>query len=644
MEEAVQRKVGSVRSPAGRLDVSPAGGGPSEMGNALDALRVATTIIVVLCHSALSYLATPLRVTFWPCYEPMGSSLFDIFIYWGNGFAMPVFFLAAGVSAPAACESRGPRAFLAHRSRRVLRPLLFGCFTILPIFYLVAGYALIVSGRTTIGDIRAWRFSPEIAHHLYGFGHLWFLEYLFLVCVLWCIGWQLHRLLPRARTAPESGDTWLQSMFASPWKRLWVAVPTAVIFLLDPDTMVRIDNGIVPNILRLLHYTLFFAVGAWIAKVRDPKQRFSRFGPTCLALSLVVYATMVPLILRHAATPLQGANRVIYCLLAALFPWLSIFGGLGALLRVVQSRGTVMRFLSEASFWVYLIHVPIVVFVQTLLFSFAWPAPVKFLVVFAAGFGLSLLSYVPLVRHSLIGVIINGARKRLPKGARLNPELGWVATACAIVLFVSGAIWTFRGFLFENNYHAVIPGRLYRSALLKPEALDDMIKRLDLRSIVTFNGSHERAWFTAQRLVSQSRGVQLHTIALRTGPSPRREALIQLIDILRSCPRPVLVQANHGIDQVGFAAAVDLLLGGSSPAVALGQFDLKYGQVGGPKRSSLAAILLRYQDWLAAHDQSHTPQSFQAWARDEKLSRPVPVLARDAKSWPAPSAVGTGFR
>jgi hypothetical protein len=418
-------------------------------------------------------------------------------------------------------------------------------------------------------------------------------------------------------------------MLASPWKRVWVAVPTAVIFLFDSDTMVRIDNVIVPNIFRVLHYTFFFAVGAWIAKVREPKRRFSHFGPTYLALSLVVYATMVPLSLRHAATPLQGANRVIYCLLAALFPWLTIFGGLGVLLRVVHSRGTVMRFLSEASFWVYLIHVPIVIFVQFLLVSFAWPAPVKFLVVFAAGFGLSLLSYVPLVRHSFVGVIINGARKRLPKEARLHAELGWVATACTIVLFVTGAIWTFRGFLLENNYHAVIPGRLYRSARLEPKALDDMIKRLDLRSIVTFNGNNQRPWFTAQRLVSQSRGVELHTITLHTGPSPRREALNELIDILRSCQRPVLVQAHRGIDQVGFAAAVDLLLGGSSPAVALEQFDLKYGQFGGPKRSSLAAILLKYQDWLTAHDQSHTPQSFQTWAKDEKLSGSVPVLAEE---------------
>ena len=78
------------------------------MGNALEALRVAATLLVVLYHAALTYVATPLRLTLWVAFESSGQVAFDVFVSWVNGFAMPVFFLAAGVSAPAACESRGP--------------------------------------------------------------------------------------------------------------------------------------------------------------------------------------------------------------------------------------------------------------------------------------------------------------------------------------------------------------------------------------------------------------------------------------------------------------------------------------------------------------------------------------------------------
>ena len=116
------------------------------MGNALEVLRVATTFFVLLYHASLTYLATPMRLTLWSTYEGPGLVAFDYFVYWVNGFAMPVFFLSAGVSAPASCASRGPMVFVTSRVKRLLRPLLFGCLTILPFTYLVWGYGLMVTG------------------------------------------------------------------------------------------------------------------------------------------------------------------------------------------------------------------------------------------------------------------------------------------------------------------------------------------------------------------------------------------------------------------------------------------------------------------------------------------------------------------
>ena len=156
----------AIRAPSERADAEPGGAawrrrGPAQMGNALEALRIATTFFVLFYHASLSYLATPMRLTLWASYDASGHVAFDYFVYWVNGFAMPVFFLAAGVSAPAACASRGPRVFLTSRVRRLLRPLLFACLTILPFFYLVWGYALLVTGGLALDDILRWRFSPR---------------------------------------------------------------------------------------------------------------------------------------------------------------------------------------------------------------------------------------------------------------------------------------------------------------------------------------------------------------------------------------------------------------------------------------------------------------------------------------------------
>jgi hypothetical protein len=606
------------------------------MGNALDALRIATTFFVLIYHAALTYVATPLRLTGWAAYETTGHVAFDWLVYWVNGFAMPVFFLAAGVSAPAACASRGPRVYLASRVRRLLRPLLFGCLTIVPFFYLVWGYGLLVTGRIALDDILRWRYSPAISRDLYGLGHLWFLEYLFVVSALWCGGWVLRSYLfpPARRSAagspagdlePGKGQGWIDRALVTPWRPLLFAIPTGLIFCIDSDTMLRVDNVIVPNIFRVLHYAYFFTVGGWIARTCDPRQRYIPYSTLYLVLSFVLFALMSPLLLRHAAAPLGGWARVVYCVLAALFPWLTVFGGLGVFMRILSGRGTVMRYLAESSFWVYLIHVPIVALVQALLLPVAWPLLIKFLFVAAVAIVVSLSSYEFIVRRSLIGEIVNGARKRSSRRGLFGPEFGWIATLIVAAGLLAGGAWCSRGFLWGNNLHEVIPGQFYRSARLGSRDLDRLISDRGLRTVVAFTGGERHPWYVAQKRVCDARQVALVAINLPAAERPARVALVKLLDTLQSHPGPVLVQGNRGLDQSGFAAAVAELLAGAPPRVALSQFALKYGQFGGAEHSPLGQVLLGYEQWLADHRWPHTADRFQTWVREAYAIRSIPI-------------------
>ncbi len=387
---------------------------------------------------------------------------------------MPVFFLSNGISAPAACEARGTRVFITQRARRLLRPLLVGCVTLLPFSYLVWGYGLMVTGQIHLDDILRWRFGPEVSHHLYGLGHFWFLEYLFLVCLFWAGGWSLRslilgRLAPvltnRAEQQAEK-PRFIDRALESPWRPALLALPTLAIFLIDSDTMLRVDNAIIPNAFRLLHYAYFFTVGGWISRTRDPKARFIPYSTLYLTLSFLLFAAMSPLLLHHAATPLTGSARLVYCVFAALFPWLTVFGALGVFLRVLQGRGAIMRYLAESSFWVYMAHLPLIALAQVVLLPLPWPAPVKFVLVATFATSLSLASYEAIVRRSLIGELINGARKRsASKGwLGLGPEFGWIATLAAAALIIAGGAWYSRVFFWGYNLYEEVPGRLYRAA------------------------------------------------------------------------------------------------------------------------------------------------------------------------------------
>ena len=378
--------------------------------------------------------------------------------------------------------------------------------------------------------------------------------------------------------------------------------------------MLRVDNRLLPNLFRLAHYTYFFAVGAWIAKAHDPKAKLMPQGTFYLVLSFVVFATMLPFLLRHNVEPLQGWERVVFCGLAALFPWLTLFGSLGVFLRVIQGRGPVMRFLTEGSFWVYLIHLPIIGAMQLVLLPYHWPSLVKFLIVGTVATAASLWSYQAIVRRSLVGELVNGSRKRSNKTGFLGPEFGWIASLVVLVLVISGIAWSYRVFFWGNNFHEEIAGRLYRSARLSPRDLDLAIRGKSIRTVLTFsaNGSlHD--WYVNQKQVCDAHGVGLVSINLKADRLPSKEILAQLMNILEHSSRPLLAQGYRGIYQSGFAAAVAELLDGMPPSEALHEFDAKYGQFAAPDRYPLGQFLLSYRDWLQANKLPHTPDRFRAW-------------------------------
>lgn len=601
-------------------------GGPAEMGQALDVLRVAASIAVVLYHASLAYLVQPLRLTLW-FYDARPHVAMDVLACWVNGFAMPLFFLAAGISAPAAVESRGVKVFVQHRVRRLLRPLLFGAVFILPFSYLIAGYGLLANGLIDLENILSWRFPAIVRHHLYGFGHLWFLEYLFVVCVLWAgcwaaAGWVRRRLFPGG----EARSAWPQWVVESPARPFLLALPTALIFLADPDTFLRIENIAVPNLARIVHYTVFFAAGAWLARVKEPKARLAPQGPIYLALAAVTFVAMWPLLFRHFGAPLSGNEARVLAVLAALFPWLMTFGSIGVLLRTIRAKGPVLRFLSEASFWLYIIHLPVVQLLQALLLPLGWPGPVKFLITSAVTLAVSLWSYEVVVRYSLVGELINGARKRAPRRGWLGHERGWVVSLTAMVAGVVVLVWSFRAHLWEDNFHETPASGIYRSARLEPAALDKALARRGIRTVVTFGGGDHHRWYQRQGEVCKTRGAVFVPVNLRGDIMPSRDTLRQLVEIHDHCPRPMLVQGYRGLDACAFATAVEGLLDGQPLDSALVQFSPRYGQYGGPDKSLLGITLLAYRDWLASQGLEHTPARFRSWAAHDYLVSSFPIV------------------
>jgi peptidoglycan/LPS O-acetylase OafA/YrhL len=88
-----------------------------------------------------------------------------------------------------------------------------------------------------------------------------------------------------------------------------------------------------------------------------------------------------------------------------------VTGGIGLFRRVLSQEHAHIRYVSDASYWMYLIHLPLLVVLQALALPVPMPAPLKFLLLMGLSLILLLLSYQLIVRNTPIGILLNGSRK-----------------------------------------------------------------------------------------------------------------------------------------------------------------------------------------------------------------------------------------
>ena len=69
-----------------------------------------------------------------------------------------------------------------------------------------------------------------------------------------------------------------------------------------------------------------------------------------------------------------------------------------------------VRFISDSSYWVYLIHLPLVAFITFFMFKITIFAELKFLVAIILTTAICLVTYKYLVRSTIIGILLNGKK------------------------------------------------------------------------------------------------------------------------------------------------------------------------------------------------------------------------------------------
>jgi hypothetical protein len=173
----------------------------------------------------------------------------------------------------------------------------------------------------------------------------------------------------------------------------------------------------------------------------------------------------------------------------------------------------------------------------------------------------------------------------------------------------------------SSNWHTVIPGRVYRSAQLNPASLERAITGHQLRSILNLRGANpDDAWYVDECEVAARHGIRHYDVPLDSLTPPGGAELRELIDLLDSCPKPLLIHCYSGIDRSGFVAAICVLLYDeqASPQDALSQLGFRFGHLPWQEnQAKLNAWMAQYQDWLVQRGWTHSPEHFRAWASQD---------------------------
>ena len=401
--------------------MSPSETRPSDRLHGLDALRGAALLLGVVLHASLSYLPTVI----WPFPDEQTSPWATVIFFAIHLFRMTTFFLIAGLFAHMLLQRRGLWGFIRDRLARIAGPLFGLWWVVFPaVIAVIVWKAAIDNGGVIPTDGPP---PPPLTFETFPLLHLWFLWVLLILYAAFLLLRAPFALIDRDGAVGRLVDR-LTGALIGPWTPAVMAAPLALALWLTPNWIPVFgiptpDYGFVPNPAALTAFGSAFALGVMLDRRRDLLGRIEGFwlgfsvmalgsGTGAFVLSGGAFFTLEPV----TDPSLKAALACLY----AFAVFASTMAVTALSLRFMSGYSAVRRYLADASYWIYIIHLPLVMAAQVLMLEAPLPWWGKLAAVTVGVTAVSLISYELLVRHTFIGRGLNG--RRIPWRRRPDPE------------------------------------------------------------------------------------------------------------------------------------------------------------------------------------------------------------------------------
>ncbi len=374
----------------------------------MDNLRALAMLTGIFFHAALAY--SPLLSQLWLTADSQTSIAMDAFAWFTHLFRMPLFFLIAGFFTCYLVDRRGVSGMLKNRMMRVALPFVL----FLPLVWWSLGAGIgwaithvqnpssmlqLISYMATVPDA-----PPPPATTTY----LWFLYNLFQFYLVYAL---------LSKTGLLEGR-WTR-ILTTP-KFIVVALPLLMVpALLTVAAPAPAPEQFMPQAWSFGFFGLFFLLGSRLFRDPEAITRLKPWAPWLLAMSIVLYGVLfsmfpksvtleqamattagIPFSWRHLGMSVLEAIVAVHMTIVCLVVGQSL----------LDRANKAMRLVADSSYWVYIIHLPVLFMVQYLLLDVNWNLWTKFACASLGTLAIGFVSYLLLVRWTPIGWLLNGRR------------------------------------------------------------------------------------------------------------------------------------------------------------------------------------------------------------------------------------------
>lgn len=378
----------------------------------------------LVIHTGLTYNVTK-HGNSWGISQTVDTSVVtDFLVLLIHTFRMPTFFMIAGFFGALLFYERGVGAMIWNRISRILWPFIVFLLLLMP--FKRIGFRF--SEAMYAGKESPWVFAFEFINGPAAFlpdstSHLWFLYYLMMFTA---VGVGLAMVFAKAPGLTKWVNGVFRKVFYSVGLRVLVFCGMAygLLWLLG-TSMVGASSSLVPKWPTFLWFGLFYAVGWVLYFSKDLLPKLMRFDWVLTALAVVLVSVQGLIILLSDGAISPSAATPLMLSFSSVTVWLFVFGITGLFLRYASDYSPLMRYVSDASYWVYLIHLPLTALLPGVVANWPLPAIIKFLLVLLFTTVFCFTTYHYFVRNTFIGQFLNGRRyeRGLPKViVRLPPH------------------------------------------------------------------------------------------------------------------------------------------------------------------------------------------------------------------------------